>query len=131
MTTEYNILVIDDTVAILMMLKLILERKGYKVTVREKTDGLEQLVDDLSPDLIIMDVLLSGVDGRDVCTAFRKFKRFDHIPVIMISALDDAEVGCMVAGAQFFLSKPFEMDKFYQTVTAALAFNLDYKKVGL
>lgn len=121
MKKDYNILVIDDTVAILIMLEVMLKRKGYKVTVKESPDNLEQLIDELSVDLIIMDVLLSGVDGRDICANVRNNKRFSPIPIIMISALLDAETSCLASGAQYFLSKPFEIVKFYKTVETALS----------
>ena len=115
-----KILVIDDTVPILTMLKMMLERKGYEVTTRENTEGLTLLIDELQPALLIMDVLLSGVDGRDVCVDLRKIERFCKLPILMISALHDAGPDCVAAGAQFFLSKPFDLANFYFTVDMAL-----------
>ncbi len=117
---EYKILVIDDNEAILTMLKLILERNEYQVTTKDNTKDLENILYTLSPNLLIMDVLLSGVDGRDICVEIRKNKDFVTLPIIMISALMDAEISCMAAGAQYFLSKPFEMAKFNLIVKTAL-----------
>ena len=117
---EYKVLVIDDNAAILTMLQLMLERNGYIVTVRDNPQNLEDLLYSLSPDLLIMDVLLSGVDGRDICAAVRKNKDFSTLPIIMISALMDAEISCLAAGAQYFLGKPFEMAIFTATVKKAL-----------
>lgn len=118
---KFKILVVDDTVPILTMLKLMLERKGYEVTVKDNTNELEQALTELSPDLLVMDVLLSGVDGRDICMDLRKNNAFAAMPIIMISALHDAEPSCLAAGAQYFLSKPFNMVQFHLIITAAIA----------
>lgn len=126
---EFKVLVIDDNAAILAMLKLMLERNNYQVTIQDNTEELEQLLYSLSPDLLIMDVLLSGVDGRDICAAIRKNAAFLTLPIMMISALQDAERSCLAAGAQYFLGKPFEMANFYLTVKTALTTQHQYQPV--
>ena len=126
---ECKVLVIDDNAAILAMLKLMLERNNYQVTIQDNTEELEKLLYTLSPDLLIMDVLLSGVDGRDICTAIRKNKDFASLPIMMISALQDAEKSCLAAGAQYFLGKPFEMAKFNFIVRTAIATKHDSPQV--
>ena len=128
---ECKVLVIDDNAAILAMLKLMLERNNYEVTIQDNTEELEKLLYTLSPDLLIMDVLLSGVDGRDICTEIRKNKDFATLPIVMISALQDAEKSCLAAGAQYFLGKPFEMAIFNLTVKTAIATEHHYQEVGI
>lgn len=124
-----KVLVIDDNEPILSMLKLLLERNNYQVTVKENTEALENLLYTLSPDLLIMDVLLSGVDGRDICIQIRKNKDFNKLPILLISALLDAEESCLTSGAQYFMGKPFEMAKFNTTVKTAITtpYNFEVK----
>jgi CheY-like chemotaxis protein len=78
-------------------------------------------MEEVQPDLVLMDMLLSGADGREVCRNFKVNKQFSQVPVIMISALPDAAASCIESGADYFLGKPFEMKDLFQTVQSALS----------
>jgi DNA-binding response OmpR family regulator len=116
-----HILVIDDNEDILFMLKAMLQFKGYKVSMKETAADLESSVRELLPDIILMDMLLSGSDGREVCKYMKSIKAFSNIPIVMISAHPQAKTECLNAGADAFLAKPFEMNDLFDTVTNALA----------
>jgi DNA-binding response OmpR family regulator len=106
-----KILIIDDNVDILDAMKFTLEGEGYEITISEKADYIENLLyatGDL-PTLIILDVLLSGIDGRDICKKLKSNKETKHIPIIMISAHPDAEKSLKEVGSDAFLAKPFEL----------------------
>ena len=118
---QYHILVIDDNADILFMIKAMLEMRGYKITARESPENIEAVMQNLKPDLVLMDMLLSGADGREVCKNFKVNAEFAQVPVIMISALPDAAHSCIESGADYFLSKPFEMKDLFQTVSSALS----------
>lgn len=106
-----KILVVDDDANILDALKFMLEDAGYKVETVGKNGGvINKEIRDDRPDLILLDVLLSGHDGRDICKNLKGQKATKNIPVIMISAHPDAEKTSLQAGANFFLPKPFEVD---------------------
>ncbi len=118
---QFHILVIDDNADILFMIKAMLEMKGYKITARDNPENIIVFMEALKPDLILMDMLLSGADGREVCKNFKVNKQLSNIPVIMISALPDAAGSCIESGADYFLGKPFEMKDLFHTVSTALA----------
>lgn len=118
---QYHILVIDDNEDILFMIKAMLEMKQHKVTAKDSPDNVEPFIETIMPDLILMDMLLSGADGREVCKRIKLNKAISKIPVIMISALPDADTSCFDAGANYFLGKPFEMSDFFKTIDTALS----------
>jgi two-component system response regulator RpaA len=106
-----NILVIDDDPDIGIMLKMILEYKGYTAEVTESGEKALELLGHRSYDLVIMDMLLSGVNGTDLCQRIRREPHLDHIPVMMISAHPNAKELCLKAGADDFILKPFDMNE--------------------
>ena len=120
MVKSAHVLVIDDNEDILFMLKAMLDMKGYKVTIKENTENIKEAIYTLSPDLILMDMLLSGADGREICAEIKADKLISHIPIIMISAHPQAKQDSIEAGADYFLSKPFEITDLFQTIQRAL-----------
>ncbi len=115
-----RILIIDDNEDIVFMLKAMLTLKGYMVDVKTNTTKLGEHLIDIRPDIILMDMLLSGSDGRDVCKKLKANKAFSDIPIIMISAHPTAKEDCLKAGADFFLAKPFDMKNLFAQVQEAM-----------
>jgi DNA-binding response OmpR family regulator len=109
MDKKTMILVLDDDPDIGTMIKMMLEYKGYTVTVTDRAEQAEQALRNNHIDLIIMDMLLSGVNGTDLCADLKKDSSTSHIPVMMISAHPNAKEICLQAGADEFISKPFDM----------------------
>lgn len=105
-----RLLVVDDEPDILEFLRIILNDEGYEVAVSDKGDYLEHLPSDNLPHLILVDVLLSGKDGRDIVKYLKCQEETKHIPVIMFSAHPSAEETARQAGADDFLAKPFDID---------------------
>ncbi len=106
---EKVIMVADDDPAILDFLSIMLEFAGYKVVTTANGYTLLDINGQL-PDLLLLDIWMSGVDGRDICKELRKKANTSKLPVIMISASKDIENSAHAAGADDFLEKPFEMD---------------------
>jgi len=108
-----KILVVDDDPDILDALRFMLEDAGYEVTTSEKGDYAENLHDTNGglPDVIILDVLLSGKDGRLICQRLKSQEETRHIPIIMISAHPNARQSVTAVGADDFVAKPFDMDE--------------------
>ena len=107
--TKKKILVADDNPAILDALKIMLEEEGY--AVETTVDGASAL--DMKgplPDLLLLDIWMSGVDGRDICKRLKGAAATKHIPVIMVSAAKDTEQIAKDSGADYFISKPFQME---------------------
>lgn len=106
-----KILVVDDEPDILEFLQVILEEEGYAVLTSEKGEFLEQLHNGGLPELILVDVLLSGKDGREIVKHLKSQEETKQIPVIMFSAHPSAEYTAREAGAEDFIAKPFEIDE--------------------
>lgn len=115
-----HILVVDDDPDILVFLQVILEDEGYTVVTSEKGEYLEQLHNGGLPDLILLDMLLSGKDGREIVKYLKREPETSLIPVIMISAHPSAEKEALQAGADDFLAKPFNIDKLLAKITRHL-----------
>lgn len=117
------ILVIDDEPDILQALTFLLEDEGFRVQASEKGEYAESLLARAGelPDLIILDVLLSGRDGRIICRDLKRHMATAHIPVVMISAHPNAEQSVKDVGADAFVAKPFAIDDILSTVAALLA----------
>ncbi|MDE2026345.1 MAG: response regulator [Patescibacteria group bacterium] len=111
MDNHKKILVVDDDEVILEAFKFTLSDAGYDVTTITK-DGkiLQRNLKKVKPNLIILDVLLSGSDGRTIARNIRGTEKTKNIPIIMISAHPDAKDSTIAAGANEFLAKPFDID---------------------
>ncbi len=115
-----KILVVDDEPDILEFLQIILLEEGYEVITSDKGEFLEQLHNGGLPNLIIVDVLLSGKDGREIVKHLKSQEETRHIPVIMCSAHPSAEHTAREAGAEDFIAKPFEIDLLLSKVATFL-----------
>jgi DNA-binding response OmpR family regulator len=109
MREEQNILVVDDDTDIATMIRIMLEYKGFAVTIASKPSEAKQVAASADFSLIIMDMLLSGVNGTDICKELKADPVTSSIPVIMISAHPNAREICIKAGADDFIAKPFDM----------------------
>ena len=108
MSEVKKIMVVDDDPAILDSIGMLLEFEGYRVTATSNADRLFQIETEL-PDLLLLDIWLSGTDGRDICKQLKEKISTKNIPVVLISASREIEKSAKEAGANDFLSKPFEL----------------------
>jgi DNA-binding response OmpR family regulator len=114
-----RIVVIEDEDAIANAVAVRLRGEGYDVSVAPDGASGIQLVGQLSPDLVILDVMLPGIDGLEVC---RRIQRDSPVPVLMLTALDtetDLLVGLGV-GADDYMTKPFSPRELVARVKALL-----------
>lgn len=123
MKGESNILVIDDDSGIGEMLKILLELNDYSVYVTEKPDEAERLISNKDIDLVLLDKLISGVNGVEVCARLKKDPATGDIPILMMSALHEAGEKCRNAGADDFIAKPFDMDELLEKIKNLLNHN--------
>lgn len=111
-----KILVVDDDEGIIDAISLILESEGYTIqTILKAEETLNRAIT-FKPDLILLDILMSGIDGRDVCRLLKQETTTKNIPVIMVSAHPNAAQSALQAGANDFLPKPFEVDDLLQKI---------------
>jgi DNA-binding response OmpR family regulator len=104
-----KVLVIDDDLDILEAVQMILESGGYDCDITTKGDETYKKIAEYTPDLIILDVLLSGNDGRRICENLKKDDKTKDIPIIMISAHPSAKNSVKQCGADSFIAKPFSI----------------------
>ena len=105
---KHKILIADDDSSIRDIFNIILVRAGYDIEVKE--DANEIFKNNFKiPDLFLIDKLLSGVDGLDVCRYLKNYPRTSDIPVVMVSASPDIGVSAIKAGADDFIEKPFDL----------------------
>jgi DNA-binding response OmpR family regulator len=110
MTKAALILVLDDDPDICAMLKMVLDYHGYGAVEAEGEEKATEVLSKNHVDLIIMDMLLSGADGTDICRRLKQDEQTSSIPILMFSAHPNAQKICLEAGADDFISKPFEMN---------------------
>jgi DNA-binding response OmpR family regulator len=102
-----QILVVDDDVGLLSLVGLILTRGGFTVLKAENAFGALSLLETSKPDVIILDIMMPGMDGFELCRRIRALPQHRYTPVIMLSARCDSESvkQGIRAGANDYLSK--------------------------
>ncbi len=115
-----KILIVEDDHNLGLMIQDILEFKGYDIILSRRPENTIQDIIENDVDLVLLDKLIYGVDGTDVCKKIRNTKATANIPVLMMSALHDARKICLKAGATDFIYKPFEMKIFQDKVQELL-----------
>ncbi|MBI2031618.1 MAG: response regulator [Candidatus Levybacteria bacterium] len=122
---KQTILIVDDDIAILEAVEFLLESEGYNVITLSNPEDLEKLfdIDEIKPDLIIMDVILSGGrDGRKIAKDLKKNKKTKSIPIILLSAHPAALKKLSKKEADGFLAKPFEIEDLLSVVKEGLKY---------
>lgn len=114
-----KILVVDDEQPIADILKFNLEKEGYQVVVANDGDEAVDLADAEDPDLVLLDIMLPGKDGNEVC---REIRKTQSMPIIMLTA-KDAEIDKVLGlelGADDYVTKPFSNREIIARVKANL-----------
>lgn len=111
-----NILIVDDQNDILDLLKEILELEGYQVTALSYTEDIIGSVIKYQPELVMLDFLLAGVNGGELCHQLKTNPMSAHIPVIMLSGYPRVLESLGNYGADAFIAKPFDLEHLTQTV---------------
>jgi CheY-like chemotaxis protein len=104
-----KILIADDDPAIVESTKMLLEMEGYDIDTTVDGETIYKMEKEY-PDLLLLDIWMSGQDGREICKFLKKNPLTKHIPIVMISASRDIMKSAKEAGADDFLAKPFEME---------------------
>ncbi|MEI6132359.1 MAG: response regulator transcription factor [Bacillota bacterium] len=115
----YTILAIDDDVHIRELLRLYIEKEGYKFVPAENgLEGLEKL-DSERPDLVLLDLMLPGIDGLEVC---KRIHQRSNVPVIMLTAKGETfdKVLGLELGADDYIVKPFDSKEMMARIKAVL-----------
>jgi CheY-like chemotaxis protein len=122
MLKKRKIMVADDDPAIVDALHLLLEDEGYDVMSTVDGETVPKMKGQF-PDLLLLDIWMSGVNGGDICKQLKHQSHTATIPVIMISANRDTEAIAKASGADDFLLKPFDIDVLLQKIEKYLVKN--------
>lgn len=111
-----RVLVVDDDQSILDAMEIALNLEDYDVETTTRGEDTFSKIESFKPDLILMDVYLSGMDGREICKQIKEDDKTKHIPVIIFSANRSMKEVFKESGANDFIGKPFNMDELYEKV---------------
>lgn len=119
MPDKQTILIVDDDPNILQLMRLYLEKEGFEVLTAVRGDEAVSLFQKQPPALILLDVMLPGLDGWEVCRSVRKIS---NIPIIMVTAKGETfdKVLGLELGADDYITKPFENKELVARVKAVL-----------
>ncbi|MCQ3939251.1 MAG: DNA-binding response regulator [Chloroflexi bacterium] len=115
-----HILIVEDDPAIGAFVQTALEREGFVTELVKRGDTALECVETFSPDLILLDLMLPGPDGLQVCQALRR--RPQYIPIIMLTAKDDDvdKIVGLEIGADDYITKPFKIRELLARIRALL-----------
>jgi two-component system, OmpR family, response regulator MprA len=126
-----KILVVDDERAVRESLRRALELEGYEIELAaDGREALDRLEAESQPDVLVLDVLMPGVDGLEVCRRLRRAG--SRLPVLMLTARDAVEnrVAGLDAGADDYVTKPFALEELLARIRALLRRSADADGAG-
>ena len=114
-----KIMVVDDDPNIRELVRLYLEKEGFEVTCAERGDEAVKMFRASPPNLMLLDVMLPGMDGWQVC---REVRKISNIPIIMLTAKDETfdKVLGLELGADDYVAKPFDMKELVARIKAVI-----------
>lgn len=117
--SDIKILVVDDDTNICELMRLYLEKEGYSVAIANDGEKAIQMFKKEAPSLVVLDIMLPGKDGWQVC---RELRQISNIPIIMLSAKGETfdKVLGLELGADDYIVKPFEPKELLARVKAVL-----------
>ncbi len=120
MNPPTRILVVDDDPGVREYLTVVVSRWGYSVSAVAAAEQAFDQLDEIPPDLILLDVRMPGMNGVEALHRLKR--RLADVPVVMISGLAPADTiaECMRGGASDFLRKPFDEDRLRLALQSAL-----------
>jgi len=104
-----KILIVDDEPSIIVPLQFLMEQNGYEVMVAFSGEEAMETIARTPPDLVLLDIMLPVIDGFEVCQRVRENMDWQHIPIILITALG-SEINVakgLALGANAYITKPF------------------------
>src|SRR5450432_3058853 len=119
--TMYKILVVDDDVDLLDMLKLFLEKQNFMVYAISKWENILPAINAFDPTLILLDISLSGADGRVICKQLKTNKETENIPILLFSANYQVKHTIREFLADDFIEKPFDLADFTSRINLILS----------
>lgn len=113
--TIKTVLVVDDDVAILEVMKIVLEEEGIAV-LTDTGDQAVPLAEQHRPDLLLLDIWMRGLDGREISRLLKSHPQLNDIPIVLMSAHNHEQSVVEEAQADDFIEKPFDIDAMLEMV---------------
>lgn len=117
MRSDYKILIVDDDP---MNIDILMDDLEDLYTLRSAESGEEalQIIPDFHPDLILLDIMMSGIDGYEVCRRIRADEKYNAIKIILISgrAMENERQKGYAVGADDYVTKPFEVEELVEKI---------------
>ena len=111
-----KILIIDDDIDALRILQKILTKENHEVEILSQWHDTFSLVKTFQPQVILLDILLFGIDGRHISKQLKSNEQTRNIPIILITANPDIAKNIGTSGADDFLEKPFTKDELISKI---------------
>ena len=117
-----KILVVEDEPEIRILVKTILEKAGYSVVEAEDGEAALRLVNEEEPDLVLLDVMIPGIEGWEVCRRIRENEATRRLPIIMVTVrtTDEDIQRSVECGANAHINKPFDQRELLDTIKKLL-----------
>ncbi len=127
----YQLWVVDDEANNLTVVELLLSRSDYELSYFDRGMPMLEAMQHRLPDLILLDVMMPGIDGIELCHRLKRDDRTKHIPIVMVTALSSREdlSRCLEAGADDFISKPLNGLELRARVRSLLRIKRQYDEL--
>ena len=118
-----KIFIIDDDTSVLDIMEQVFIYEGFEVLTSPVADNYHNLIRQNNVDLIIIDYLLRGVNGGEICRQIKLSPEFGHLPVIIYSAYSGPFMSLESYGCDAFIPKPFDLTDFLEQVSKLLHYS--------
>jgi len=111
-----KIFIVDDDESIVEALVYCLEDEGYTVKAVRKTENIVKTISEFAPSLVLLDLFLSGQDGKQIAAMLKKDRSTQNIPIVMFSAHPSGEQEARGLGIAGYLAKPFDTADLFKVI---------------
>ncbi|UCG62415.1 MAG: response regulator [Candidatus Zixiibacteriota bacterium] len=120
--TTAKILVVDDEPEITEIVETFLTENGFKVQIENEPGKAIEKARTFKPDVILLDIMMPGVDGYDICQALKQDPEFSNVPIIFLTGKDRSDdMGrSFKSGGDMFIKKPFSCERLLEIVSIVL-----------
>ena len=117
-----EILIVDDEPSVVVAIQFLMEQQGYRVMIAERGEDALDLIYQYKPDLVLLDIMLPGIDGYEVCEIVRLNPKYRKIKIIFLTAKGREEeiAKGLALGADAYITKPFSNIELVVTVKEIL-----------